>query len=295
MGIEYVGFCRAERDGELFEILKKRRELFGINPFEESELEKRVNPACVLNGAKSVVVCLFPYYLKERENSGFAMYASVKDYHIVAREKLNLLAKELDGFEYVVCCDTDPLCDRYLAYKAGLGFFGKSSMLINEKYGTYFAIGFIVTNAYIEEDKPLLKTCGNCKECIKACPGGAIKEGYGFDYKSCFSYITQAKELSFSQAGMLKKSGKIVGCDVCQSACPYNKNAQETPIEDFKTEKPDEDDINLIKNMSNREFKEKYGKFAFSWIGKKTVARNIEEKNGESTKNSGKLGKNVIK
>ena len=277
--IEYIGFCDAEKDEELIKILKKRRENFGFSPFEEEDLEKRVNPKMLMPEAKSVIVCLFPYFIGNKTAENLALYASVTDYHRVAQKKLNELAKVLGGYKYECFADNDPLCDRFLAYKAGLGFYGKNSMLINEKYGSYFAIGFILTDAKIESNKPIKKTCLGCDLCIKHCPGGAILQNFGFDYTNCLSYITQAKEHAESQVKMLKNSDKIVGCDICQSVCPHNEEIKITPIGEFRENVLSELYFDDIQKLSNREFKEKYKDYAFSWLGKKKILRNFTEKN----------------
>lgn len=277
--IEYIGFCSAKRDDVLFEILSKRREKFGINPFEEEDIEKRVDASLLLKTAKSIIVCLFPYKTKEETVKNLALYASVTDYHLVAQEKLALLAEVLSGFKTLCFADTGALCDRFLAFRAGLGFFGKNNMLINEKYGSYFAIGYILTDAEIEPDKELNKKCMGCCECIKNCPTNAIKEDFGFDYTKCLSFITQAKELSCEQKELLKKSDKIIGCDICQSVCPHNLTAQITPIDEFYKNNLSGISYDDISSLSNREFKEKFGSFAFSFLGKKRILRNITEKN----------------
>ena len=277
--IEYIGFCDAKRDEVLFEILEKRRKEFGINPFEEENIEKRVDPLLALENAKSIIVCLFPYKTKKSAEGNLALYASVTDYHKVIKEKLFELSKELKGYNSLCFADTGALCDRFLAYRAGLGFFGKNNMLINEKYGSFFAIGYILTDATIEPDTPMNKKCMDCGECVKKCPGGAIKENFGFDYMRCLSFITQAKEIDGEQREILKKGEKIVGCDICQNVCPHNFDMPLTPIEEFYQNNIKELSYNDIFPLSNREFKEKFSDFAFGFLGKKRILRNITEKN----------------
>lgn len=278
LNIYHIGFCKADFDSELYDILKKRRELFGKSAFEEEDIIKRADPKLLMEDCKSVIVCLFPYYCKDLPEGNLAMYAKVTDYHTVCKRKLNELMSTLHGYKCACYADIDPLCDRFLAFRAGLGFFGKNSMLINEELGSYFAIGFILTDAEIEADKPQNNTCKGCNLCIKHCPGGALSQNFGFDAAKCLSYITQAKQLSNEQLSLLQKSENVVGCDICQKVCPHNKNIPETCMTEFLENKISEINFEDISRLSNREFKEKYAVFAFSWLGKKRIVRNFTEK-----------------
>ena len=223
---------------------------------------------------KTAIVVLFPYYCGEKENSNISKYTHGKDYHKIVLEKLNFVATELGLDDYKVFADTGPEIDRTLALNAGLCFKGLNHMCINDKYGSYFFIGYIVCKIDVPFDKPLNKSCKKCGLCISKCPGNALENG--FCYEKCLSYITQKKgQLSPLEEKLLKEGKSIFGCDICQDACPHNKEIAVTPLKEFKTDLITKLKISDIENLSNREFKEKYGDRAFSWRGKQVILRNL--------------------
>lgn len=225
-------------------------------------------------GDKSVIVCLFPYFIKGVKGN-ISRYAMVPDYHKVCKKYLLKLAEDLNLKDYEIYADISPYDERKLAQKAGLGIIGKNKLLINDKYGSYVFIGLIVLNSLIlESDEPLNSECLNCGKCIKACPGKALLE-HDFIKDKCLSDITQRKgELTAEEKNLIIKTGMVWGCDACMQACPMNKKILETPIPDFK--------INIISSLyfkefeglSNKEFLFKYQDRAFSWRGKNVLIRN---------------------
>ena len=223
---------------------------------------------------KTAIVVLFPYFCGIKENSNLSKYTHGKDYHKIVSEKLGFVAEELGLDDYKVFADTGPEVDRTLALNAGLCFKGLNQMCINEKYGSYFFIGYIVCNIDVPFDKPLNKSCKKCGLCISKCPGKALENG--FCYEKCLSHITQKKgDLSSCEEELVKESKSVFGCDVCQDVCPHNKGVAFTPLEEFKTDLITKLKISDIENLSNREFKEKYGDRAFSWRGKQVILRNL--------------------
>lgn len=267
--ISAVGVCRARIWHELDEILDEK------TPMVTNNKQVRLNPFLHLPNAKSVIVCLFSYKNSSKKSGNVSLYARGLDYHKVISEKLDLLKEILvsNGYEAKVFCDNTDLCDRYLAYMAGLGFFGKNRLLINEKYGSYTFIGSILTDAVLEPDEPISVACKNCGKCISACPGGALSSN-GYDPLRCVSYLTQTKgELSTAEINAVKKSGFVWGCDLCQSVCPYNEYATDTDIPEFKYNLIDTLDINMAD--SNKQFKKKYSDRAFSWRGFNIIKRNL--------------------
>lgn len=267
--ISAVGICRARIYTEL------AGRLTDDTPMVTAKRDVRINPFLLMPDAKSIVVCLFSYYCGEREGN-ISLYARAEDYHRVAERKMTALSEVLTekGYKAECCCDDDPLCDRYLAYLAGLGFFGRNNFLINPDFGSYTFIGYILTDADIDEDAPMQKTCIGCGECIKICPGGALSE-VGFDAAKCASYLTQKKgSLSDAERKIIKKSGSAWGCDLCQKACPHNRGIKGTDITEFS-----ESLINSVESsmaQSNREFRRKYADRAFSWRGFDVIKRNLD-------------------
>lgn len=228
---------------------------------------------CIHEG-KCAVCCLFPYYFEDGEKANISMYARGIDYHVLAKEKLNaLLSPFAEDFETRV--DVGPIDNIDVAYRSGLGVIGKNRLLINKNLGSYFFIGYALTNLEIEPDLPIDGSCLSCNKCINACTGGALSAN-GFDVTKCISYISQKKgELSDKEIKLLKKSNLIWGCDTCQDVCLMNKAPLYSMAEFTENRIPylkKED----IENLSNKEFKKKYGNYAFSWRGKAVLLRNMD-------------------
>ena len=236
------------------------------------DIEKRINPFLIMPSAKSIIVFLVSY--KSQEVGNISSYAYGKDYHLVleeiAKKGIELLNQK--GYEGYYFADTGDLCDRHLAYLAGLGFFGKNHFLINEKYGSYIFIGYIITDCELPPDEIKTGECKNCGMCENACPTSALLEG---DFSRCLSFITQKKGgLSDEEKKLIKECKTIWGCDICQRVCPHNKNAKDAKNPHFSEDLITELFIPL--KISNKEFKDMYGKRAFSWRGKNVILRNQE-------------------
>ncbi|MBO5066680.1 MAG: epoxyqueuosine reductase [Clostridia bacterium] len=220
--------------------------------------------------AKSVFVYLFPYLLEDAvyKNSNVSKYAVPRDYHIVAGEYLQKLTEELrerfprNQFEFF--CDNSPINEVEAAVNCGLGVRGLNGLLINEKYGSYCFIGEIVTDLEVECSSVSKIHCMQCGLCVEKCPAGAISLN-GVDKNKCLSHITQMKGgLSSENIDLIKNSGCIWGCDVCQDVCPMNKNAAVTLIEEFKSTAVSEFVENG--NIEDR---------AYSWRGRRVIERNL--------------------
>lgn len=281
LGIEYTGVAAPGPYPELKRILEDRINKGHYTGMEEKELERRINPSLTMPNVKSIIVCLFPYFSGHVEDSNISKYTYPLDYHRVALEKLKnigeFLSGSIQGFEYMAFVDSGPLVDRYLAYASGLGYFGINSSVITDKYGSYFFIGYILSNHPFEPDIPLDRTCIRCGECVRRCPGDAILGDFSINPKRCISYITQKKgELSDDEIEILKGNHLVFGCDICQDVCPHNRNVKITNIEEFKKDFIHKLDYDELKEISNKEFKRRYGNRAFSWRGKGIIVRNFE-------------------
>ena len=171
--------------------------------------------------------------------ANLSMYTYGLDYHKIIMEKLeqigNFLTSRITDFRYKAFVDSGPLVDRYLAYKAGLGFYGINSHLINEKYGSYVFIGYMINNYPFEPDLAIEKTCIQCKKCIQACPGTAINGDFTINPFRCRSYISQKKgDLSQEEEEILRKDKLLFGCDICQDVCPHNERIDKTNLDEFQ-------------------------------------------------------------
>lgn len=281
IGIENVGIAPAKYYDKFEEIWKRQLDRGFISGFEEKDIEKRLNPKLILEDAKSIIVCLFPYYSGTKEHANLSKYAYSIDYHKVIMKKLESIAdfleSNIEGFHYKAFVDNGPLSDRYVAYRAGLGFFGINSHLITDRYGSYVFIGYIINNYPFEPDKPQYRTCCQCFDCVRKCPGQCILGDFTINPLRCKSYITQKKnDLTEEDIEILKKHNLIWGCDVCQDVCPHNKDAQKTTIEEFRENLIYNIDCEELKQISNKEFIRRYGDRSFSWRGKGILIRNHE-------------------
>lgn len=247
-------------------------------PFTAANVEERLLGTSLFT-PKSAIVCLFPYYVEHKDPSNLSRYTWAKDYHLVINEYLKKLIEKLQimntDAQFSIHCDTSPLADRYMAYLAGLGFYGKNNCFISPKWGSYVVIGTILTTLELDPDTPLTQSCMGCNRCITACLGQCLGHDE-FKFDTCKSYLTQKKgELTSEEEHIIAKTPLVFGCDVCQEVCPHNKDIPTTPIPEFQSVEP-YIDIDELDSLTNKEFKAKYGHRAFSWRGKKILMRNQE-------------------
>lgn len=193
--------------------------------------EKRCDPQQVLPGAQSVIAVALNYWQGERTTapaSGrIARYAWGEDYHEVMLAKL----KQLDAFlaakggAQKCYVDTGPVLERDHAAEAGIGWHGKSTMLVDPKLGTWFFLAEILTTLELPADSPQAERCGSCDRCITACPTGAITEPHRLDARRCISYLTIELKGSIPLELRPLIGDRIYGCDDCLDACPWNRFA----------------------------------------------------------------------
>jgi epoxyqueuosine reductase len=170
--------------------------------------------------------------------------------------------------------DTGELVDRAVAERAGIGWSGKNCSIITPEFGSYVYLGEMITTIPFEPDQPIEDQCGTCNKCLEACPTGALVQGGQINAQKCIAFLTQTK--GFIEEQYREKIGnRVYGCDSCQTACPENKGKNFHFHEEME---PDPEIVKpLLKPMlqiSNREFKEKFGPLAGSWRGKKPIQRN---------------------
>ncbi|MDP4278835.1 MAG: tRNA epoxyqueuosine(34) reductase QueG, partial [Bacteroidota bacterium] len=198
--------------------------------------EKRMNPALLVPGAKSVISVALGYFhsLTAQETSlGIARYAHYPDYHPLIRGKLHELLKRINeagaNASGRAFADSAPLFERYWAQEAGLGWIGKNRQLIVTGKGSWFLLGELVIDIQLDYDKSATAHCGLCRRCIDACPGKALDENNGLDARRCLSYLTIEKKGAFSpeEAALCGENTCLFGCDKCQEVCPWNRKSQE--------------------------------------------------------------------
>jgi len=205
----------------------------------------RINPDDYFPGAKSVLSAAVNYYTADPERSAqsgqVSRYAAGNDYHEILEKRLHSLYSFiqdiLPGVHGKIAVDTAPVLDKVWAALAGIGWIGKHSNIIIREYGSFVFLGEILLDCDLIFDKPAADFCGNCTKCIEACPTGAIVEPYVVDSNRCISYRTIEHKGDFPQEWTGENGDWIFGCDICQEVCPWNKNSQETKIEEFKTDR----------------------------------------------------------
>ena len=192
--------------------------------------EKRCDPQKILSGARFVVVVALNYWQGNDDRLGagrIARYAWGDDYHDVMLEKLRGLAAFMQeqGGAQKCYVDTGPLLERDHAAEAGVGWQGKSTMLIDPQLGTWFFLGEILTTLELAPDVAQKPRCGSCTRCMTACPTAAITEAHRLDARRCISYLTIELKGSIPLEFRSLIGDRIYGCDTCLDVCPWNRFA----------------------------------------------------------------------
>jgi epoxyqueuosine reductase len=197
-----------------------------------NHFDKRLNPALLVDDAKSVISVLVNYFPEEdlfaNKDLKLSKYAYGKDYHQVIRAGLNELIEVIqeEVGEVNARCFTDsaPVLDKAWAERAGLGWIGKNANLISTKKGSFFFIGEIIIDLELDYDLPATDHCGSCTKCIDACPTEAIIKPQLVDGSKCISYLTiELKDEIIPPQFQEQMDGWMFGCDICQDICPWNR------------------------------------------------------------------------
>ncbi len=210
--------------------------------------DARCDPQQVLPGAKSAVVVGLNYApdvlptTDEPSRGIFARYALGDDYHEVMTQKLRSLLEFIRQLrpdcQAKIYVDAGPVLERELAWRAGLGWFGKNTMLINTHRGSYFLIGEILLDVELDYDQPAVGGCGTCTKCIEACPTGAIIAPYLLDARRCISYLTIELKGCMPEDLRVQMGNRVFGCDICQEVCPFNQPRPHAPLRSAPTSEP---------------------------------------------------------
>lgn len=284
LGIEMIGYTGPLAFYSLEETLRERIKKNESPEFEEKDIMLRIDPKKTMDNCKSIIVVGLSYYKKVTNKSNAKIKGSLSrsswgiDYHRVLKDHMESLTRELKksiDFEFMIFTDTGPLVDREVAHRAGLGYYGKNCSLINPKFGSYFFIGYILTNLDLNiNESPLESECGDCDLCLRACPTNALIGAGKLKANKCISYLTQTKNPINEE--LTKKMGiKIYGCDTCQVVCPKNIGIKESSHDEFIPYKTGGFiDIEELLKMSKKDFNNKYRDMAGSWRGKSVLIRN---------------------
>ncbi|MFV8833488.1 tRNA epoxyqueuosine(34) reductase QueG [Aquisalimonas sp. APHAB1-3] len=209
---------------------------------------KRTRPEQLLPGTQRVISVRMDYHPADTAADGDAIlddatrafisrYALGRDYHKLMRKRLQQLASRIEAASgsagYRVFVDSAPVMEKPLAEKAGLGWIGKHTLLLNHQAGSWFFLGELYTDLPLPVDTPGTDHCGTCRACIDVCPTGAITGPYQLDARRCVSYLTIEHKGSIPESLRPLMGNRIFGCDDCQMVCPWNKFARPTDEADF--------------------------------------------------------------
>ena len=284
--------------------------------YMRENLDKRTNPAKLLKSARSVI-CVGLNYTpppdrgtwderrgrrderrRTRDETGHlpssrpmgrvANYAQYEDYHLFIKKQLrklvDFISSVADGeHEFKICVDSVPLAERALAVRAGLGFIGKSHILIHPMLGPQIFLGEIITSLKLQADEPIADSCHSCNKCIEACPTGALRADGQFDANKCISYLT----IEYSQGGRLSAKGQVptglaekvgdwlFGCDECVLACPYQEEAPVCKNRQFKFYSDRANlDLGRILDLTEEDFEAEFAGSAIKRLGLDRLKRN---------------------
>ena len=286
IGISKIGFTTADDFAYLEKTLRASLEEGRSSGFEHQVIEERLKPKLSLASAKTIISIAVAYPHKLPVKPPKTAYRRGKitpnswglDYHHVLQDKLKQLAEGIEKLcqdfplEHKAMVDTGALVDTAIARRAGIGFIGKNGLVISKEFGSYMYLGELITNLEIEPDRPVDYDCGDCRRCLDACPTSCLIGDGSMNARRCLSFQTQDKgmmDLEFRK----KIKTVIYGCDICQICCPYNKGLNNPLASQIDPELAEPELLPFL-DLSNRQFKEKFGLIAASWRGKNILQRN---------------------
>jgi epoxyqueuosine reductase len=229
LGLDVVGAAPVEPYEETERHIRERGErgLFADMRFTMARPEQSCHPETLLAGARTVVSAALCYWAEGEEpppGHGRLPRYTWWDAYAALRERLDELGQRL-GAEYRVFVDANQHVDREAAARSGVGFYGKNTMLITRRFGSWVVLGTLVTTAALEPTPPLDADCGSCRLCIDACPTNALDEPGVLDATRCLSYWTQSS--SPAPEDVREALGdRVYGCDICQDVCPWNRGVE---------------------------------------------------------------------
>lgn len=218
----------------------------------DQRAELRADPRSLLPQARSIICVGLLYHtpfplstqLSDRQRGWISRYAWGRDYHKILRRRLRDLAKRLElefgKFHWKLGVDAIPFLERAYARRAGLGWIGRNTCLINQRLGSWFFLGELLTSLELEPDAPPPDRCGSCRRCIDSCPTAALIPNPGpegpsvfLDARRCISYLTIEHRSSIPEGVRTLMGNHVFGCDICQDVCPWNRKAPVTPETEF--------------------------------------------------------------
>jgi len=286
LGFSACGIAHARKLDEEEQRLKNYLEnnYHGQMGYMANHFDKRLDPTLLVPGAKSVVVVLLNYFPSQVQSEGvptISKYAYGKDYHMVIKEKLqqlfDFINREIAPVEGRIFTDSAPVIERAWAVQAGLGWIGKNGLLLNKEYGSFFFIGELIIDLELDYGQPFEKEyCGNCKQCLSACPTNALVKPYTLDARRCISYLTIELKDEIPEGFKPKIMNRAYGCDICQDVCPWNRHPTPHAIHEFQ---PHPYFLKMTKedwqNLSKEQFEQLFANSAIKRTGYEKLKRTI--------------------
>lgn len=262
-GADAVGFARAEAvapealaEFDAWLAAGKAGEL----DYMHSHRDLRADPRLLLEGCRTVISTAWLYNpprLRRPELPYLARYAYCRDYHNALRSALKPVCRQIEaetGARWRICIDSAPVMERYWAVKSGVGFCGRSGLLIVPGMGTRVFLAEILLDIDLEPDAPCRESCGECGACVSACPAGAL-EGRSPDCRRCLSALTIEKPGTAPAVPRLT----LLGCDRCQDVCPYNRPEKTAHLPQLQPlEKLEQVTAGELTQITEQEFRQKY-------------------------------------
>ncbi len=234
LGFDLCGVAPAApiTDGSL-EAWIARGDAAGMTYMTERVAE-RLDPGRVVRGARSVVALALSYHRPQDEGdpalARVARYARGRDYHLFVRQRVRKLRRRLlelcPGARVQPTVDTSPVMEKVCAQRAGLGWIGKNTCLVNRTLGSWTLLGELVTDVQLPPDRPENDHCGTCSACLDACPTGAFTAPRRLDARRCLAYATIEHRGPLPASVLPALGDRLFGCDSCQDACPWNRRAR---------------------------------------------------------------------
>lgn len=244
LGFSACGVAQADRiPDEIYKQLHAWVEqgYHGTMDYLDRHHDLRQDPRLLCPGTRSIIIVAMGYYPPESQPKHLpqiARYAYGRDYHRVVKKRLDQLlmfirshiAPDVEGRSF---SDSAPILERYWAEQAGIGWRGKSGLLLIPQLGSYYVLGTLLVSIPMAPDQPIRSLCGNCTRCLDSCPTGALLAPGLMDARRCISYLTIEQRDEIPDDVARRMGNRLYGCDICQEVCPHNRFARPTTVADF--------------------------------------------------------------
>lgn len=285
LGFDDIGFSEVKRLDHLDKPFTNWLSMgyHGEMKWLENNFEKRLDPARIFPGAKTIISLISWYHSEDYvDGCGVSRYAVGRDYHKVLKKKgqelINFMNEEIGSVQARAFVDSAPIMEREWAKNSGLGWIGKNGCLIQPKKGSWFFIAEIIMDLEIQSDPDVnIDLCGSCTRCIEACPTDALLGNGLLDARKCISYLTIELKDEIDNSLKGKWDDWIFGCDICQQVCPWNRKPINHQLLDFT---PREEILNLKKSLLGDHTEDEIGKTIqgtpLNRAGIKLLKRNLD-------------------